>query len=286
MLPGRGMWTVECPLPIPSVELKSRRTSLSPICASAIRASRPFDAPLTIQYEPGPAPVPDRVVFSWPGRYASSLGKVGEDWLITSRFDGAFRIDPDHRTLRLYSDSNPPSAACIDILIRRVLPRLLAARGAMTIHAAAVATQGAGILLLGASGAGKSTTTAALVAMPGWHLFSDDLSTIWEGAPPQVVPSATGVCLWQPSVTGLALDPARCTAMPGYGTKFRFEPDAPAVTAPVPLRAFVFLSQEPECRAPVLTPMVRAQAFIRASRHLTLVQSRSTRMNANAPSLG
>lgn len=246
----------------------------SEVAISDLRASDaaipPLGDGLTISHEPGPPPAPERIVFAWPGRYAVRLGTIGDDWIITSRLDGAFRIDPAYRTLRLYSESNPPSPACIDVLVRRILPRLMVARGAMTIHAAAVATQGAGILLLGASGAGKSTTTAALAAMPGWQVFSDDLSTVWEDAPPHLAPSAKGVCLWRPSVAGLALDPACCTAMPGYDGKFRFEPETPVVTAPVPLRALVFLAQDSEGTAPVLSPMARANAFVRASRNLTL----------------
>jgi hypothetical protein len=245
------------------VEIDSE-VAISDLRFSSMRTSTLGDL-LSIRQEQGPPPNADHIVFAWPGRYGARLGTIDDDWMITSRLDGAFRIDPAYRTLRIYSER-----ACIDVLVRRILPRLMVARGAMTIHAAAVATQGSGILLLGASGAGKSTTTAALAAMPGWDLFSDDLSTIWEGSPPQLAPSASGVCLWQPSVAGLALDPARCTAMPGYDGKFRFEPEAPPVITPVPLRAFVFLAQDPECRAPTLTPMIRANAFIRAIRQLNL----------------
>lgn len=58
---------------------------------------------LTITHESGRPPDPDRLVFAWPGRYAARLGTVGDDWLITSRLDGAFRIDSGLRTIRLYS---------------------------------------------------------------------------------------------------------------------------------------------------------------------------------------
>ena len=237
------------------------------VCATA---TLPHGDPLVIRHEAGPAPEADRHIHAWPGRYAVRLGMIGADWLITSRFDGAFRFDPEFRTLRLYSESDPPSPACIDILVRRVLPRLMMARGAITIHAAALASQGSGMLLLGRSGAGKSTMTAAFAAMPGWDVFSDDLSTIWEDEPPQLVPSATGVCLWEPSVTGLGLDPAHCIAMPGYDGKFRFNPDVPVVAAPVPLRAFVFLAQDAGCARPTLVPANRPEAFIRCVRQLSL----------------
>ena len=229
----------------------------------------PIGEPLTISHEAGPAPVVDELIYSWQGRYASKLGKIGEDWLFSSRFDGAFRIDPHFRTLRLYSDSDPPSPICTDVLVRRILPRLLVARGAITIHAAAVSTQGQGLLLLGASGAGKSTMTAALGAMPEWQIISDGLSTVWEGERPQVVPTTTGVCLWAQSVASLGLDLASCAAMPGYEGKVRFRPQGATETSGVPLRAFVFLARDSECAAPTLTPIPRTEAMIRASRSLS-----------------
>lgn len=240
---------------------------------------------LDISFEPGPAPSADQHIFAWPGRYETRLGTIGDDWLIGSRFDGVFRIDRAITRVRLYSAEMPPSAASVDVLVRRILPRLMAARGAATIHAAAVATAGAGLLLLGASGAGKSTTTAALATLPEWDVFSDDLSIVWDGAVPLVAPAATGVCVWRASRDGLGIDPALCHAMPGYDGKFRFEPSVPLVTAAVPLRAFVFLARDPTIDAPRLTTMNRAHALIEAARQLTLFNPAAPPSEEYAPAI-
>jgi len=187
--------------------------------------------------------------------------------------------------VRLYSAQTPPSAASVDVFVRRILPRLLAARGAITIHAAAVATEGVGLLLLGASGAGKSTTTAALATTPGWDVFSDDMSILWDGAVPVVAPAATGVCVWQASQAGLGIDPALCHAMPGYDGKFRFDPPVPPVTASVPVRAFVFLARDAGIDAPRLRAMTRTHGLIQAARQLILFNPAAPPAEEHAPAI-
>lgn len=245
----------------------------SNVALAGLRTDRGDDADksrLDIHFELGPAPTADQHVFAWPGRYETRLGTIGDDWLIDSRFDGVFRVDRAISRVRLYSAETPPSAASVDVLVRRILPRLMAARGGTTIHAAAASTAGAGLVLLGASGAGKSTTTAALATLPDWDVFSDDLSILWDDAVPVVAPAATGVCVWRASRDGLGVDPALCHEMPGYDGKFRFEPPVPLVTAAVPLRAFVFLARDSAIDAPRLTAINRAHALIEAARQVIL----------------
>lgn len=226
--------------------------------------------PLAIVQQSCPPPLPDRILATLSGRYETRFGTAGDTWLIDSKFDGTFLIDPTLRTLRLYSETSPPSAVCCDILVRRVLPRLMSARGAVTVHAASLATRGGGVVLFGNSGAGKSTTTAALSAMPGWDMLSDDLSTLWPGSPATVAPSGTGVCVWQASRDGLALDPGRCEPMPAYDGKFRFHPPGPGSTKAVPVRAFVFLARDAALDAPRVTPVSRIEGMALAARQMVL----------------
>lgn len=238
---------------------------------------------LRFSCEYGPAPAPEQILFAWPGRYETRLGTIGDDWLIASRFDGVFRVNRAISTVRLVSAQTPPSAATIDVFVRRILPRLMAARGATTIHAAAVATAGAGLLLLGASGAGKSTTTAALATMPDWDVFSDDLSILWDDERPCVAPAATGVCLWGASRDGLGIDPASCHAMPGYDGKFRLEPPGPDVTSAVPLRALVFLARDPAIAEPRLRAVSRQQGLVETARQRILFNPAAPPSEERAP---
>lgn len=220
----------------------------------------------------GTAPLADRIVFAWPGRYATRLGTIGDDWLIDSALDGVFRLDRALTRIHIHSKGQDgvPSASAVDILVRRLLPRILAARGALSIHAAAAATSDGGVLLLGRSGAGKSTVTAALAATAGWDVFSDDLSIVPDGDSATVAPSATGVCVWEASRDGLGLDPAACRAMPGYDRKYRFEPPGQTRTEAAPLRALVFLARDPDCDRPELIPMKRADALVHAAQQVIL----------------
>lgn len=241
----------------------------SSIALPGMRPAPPGEKPaMAIRLCDGPAPAPDSIVYRWRGRYSTRLGTVGDDWRIDSAFDGVFVVNPGLTTVRAYSTRETPDDGLADVLVRRVLPRLITARGALTLHAAAVATDRKAVLLLGGSGAGKSTTTAALAAMPGWHVLSDDLSMLWERDPPVVAPGATGVCLWPESRAGLAIDPAACTAMPGYDGKVRFDPPGAVPIDSVALGALVFLARDPAVVQPRLTPINRAEGLIHAARQM------------------
>lgn len=223
---------------------------------------------IDFQLKPGPPPLPDTIVYCWPGRYRTRLGRVGDDWVIDSALDGTFVVDRGFSSVRAYSAAPPPHAALADVFARRVLPRIVTARGAVTIHAASVATADGAALLVGSSGAGKSTLTAALAARPEWTLLSDDQSMLWEGTPPLVAPGATGVCLWPDSRAALRIEPRDCVAMPGYDGKVRYHPPGEPTTQGVPLSLIVFLASDAAASAPELTTMNRAEGFILAARQL------------------
>lgn len=217
---------------------------------------------LALDIERGPLPVADRVLFRWNGRYKLQLGMLGSAWLMSSSFDGAFLIDPVARTIRCFVQ-DPGDPAWLDVFVRRVLPRVAILFGASAIHAAAAAIDGRALLLLGESGAGKSTTSAALGAA-GWDVLSDDISILWDPDAPTVAPATTGMCVWPDSRQGLRLDDARCVAMPGYPGKMRFVPGNESNTALVPLGALVFLERG-EGDAPSISPISGAEAATRAS---------------------
>jgi hypothetical protein len=57
---------------------------------------------------------------------------------------------------------------------------MLAARGLLVLHAGAVARDGAAVLVIGATGAGKSTTVVA-AGGAGWTVLADDLVVVRVG---------------------------------------------------------------------------------------------------------
>jgi hypothetical protein len=223
-------------------------------------------ADVTLSFETAKPPVHDRISYRWPGRYGLIVGTCGDDWLMTSSLDGAFLINRERRTLRCISAPGASFDACVDVLIRRVLPRVATLFGASAIHAAALARPEGGVLLLGMSGAGKSTMTAAL-AHADWHILSDDISVMWGREEPLLAPAAQGVCVWPASREGINLPIEHCRPMPAYDGKTHFLPEGEPATETVPLRALVFLKREGTV-APVLEPMGEAEALVTAAHML------------------
>jgi hypothetical protein len=215
---------------------------------------------VSLSVEEGPAPIPDRHHFSWPGRYGLTLGQVGERWLMTSLFGDAFLLDPDGRAIHAFCASLPPRQEFMDVLVRRILPRIATLFGATALHAAALGDGTGGLLFFGVSGAGKSTLTAALAQLAGWDILSDDISVVWTDEPPLLAPAATGVCVWPPSQAALELDPAQCEEMPGYGGKVRYDPGQRQSIDSMPLKGFVFLDRTGS-DAPRLERVPLAQAI-------------------------
>lgn len=218
---------------------------------------------IALSFETGKPPLHDRISYRWRGRYGLVVGTCGDELLMTSSLDGAFLISRERRTLRCIAPPGASFDVCVDVLIRRVLPRVATLFGASAIHAAALARPEGGVLLLGMSGAGKSTMAASL-GHAGWQILSDDISLLWGYEKPLLAPAAQGVCVWSASREGLDLPIERCRAMPAYDGKSHFMPDGEPATAPVPLRAFVFLERDGRA-APVIERMRDAEALVTAA---------------------
>lgn len=248
------------------------------ICSSRsisglVRSLEPLScdgASIFITHNTGVTPKHDEIIVNFGGRYGTRLCKTNGSWLFDSKYDGAFLIDAKMSRIKIYSRTSPPSQICCDILTRRVLPRMMSARGMITLHAAALETCGSAIVLLGQSGAGKSTTTALLSSMQNWRILCDDSTILWDCAPTLVGSTTTSVCVWQRSLEGLGLDPTRCEPMPAYDGKFSFTPPGATTPDPVPLSAFVFLSREEGLQAPFITPLTRLEGMATAAQHLVL----------------
>ena len=236
--------------------------------------------PVRLAFHHGPAPAADREIFAWDGRYGVRLGALGEAWHFSSKLDGVFIADHAVTQIDFFSADETPSPAAIDVLTRRVLPRLAIATDTLTVHGAALIRAGGAIVMFGRSGAGKSTLTAAL-AQAGWHIASDDLTMIRPAAGGAMVHSgATGVCLWTDTREALSLDPARCVAMPGYEGKLRFEPEDQPGADSAPIRAMVFLERSSDLPAPRLDRMPIAAAVREATQQLIALDPTAPRIDA------
>jgi hypothetical protein len=135
---------------------------------------------------------------------------------------------------------------------------VLLLRGIPTLRAAAVSIGGAGVLLCGLSGVGKSTAAAAL-ALRGHPVLTDRVA-LTHGTPALVVPLGGGVRLGPGVARRLGLSGGRAVrrALPARTYAL------PAATAPVPLRAAVILSSDHLSGPPsrVSAPMERFRALL------------------------
>lgn len=223
----------------------------------------------------------------WAGRYDLRLGTHGDRWLFDSRLEGSFLVARDGRSIEIVCAALPPRQDVIDVLLRRILPRVAAlSPDRIVLHAAGAAMGDQALLLLGESGAGKSTTLAYLAAHAGWHALSEDYSVLAHRDAPAVEPGPTGLCLWEDTGAALALPAARCRPMPGYDGKLQFEPEDTPRVDPTRLAAFVFLERAPEGERATLTPMTRGEALIAATRQSVLFDPSAPAGDEMAPQFG
>jgi hypothetical protein len=132
-------------------------------------------------------------VASGEGSFRS--GRLCEDHVAEWGDALVVRTDASGAVRELWTDDDiPPSS--IEKLKRGVASAFVrAVRGELSWHAAAVACEGGGVLLLGESGAGKSTAAYALCRDHGAALLADDVAAI-DGAGPRVTIEPTEPVLW------------------------------------------------------------------------------------------
>lgn len=123
-------------------------------------------------------------------------------------------------------------SATADLVLRRIVPRIAAHLGALVLHAACVEIDGRGILLLGPSGRGKSTLSAAL-ALAGARFMADDITWIRLESEPVAIPGIPDLQLRSPSFEDMSsLIPATWTRRTTAG-RARWTP--PASDRPISL---------------------------------------------------
>ena len=190
-----------------------------------------------------PAPLPTgRHIHQWLGRYRLSLDACGEDWLFRHGDETGVRIADSGRALECHCPDPAHLPLLAEIITRRVLPRVSALHGRLPIHAATLGDGKGATLLLGSSGAGKSTMTAALALEYGWDIFSDDMSVLSADRMRTVWATMPGVSLWRESRHGLNLPAEDCEPLCGYEDKIWYAPKRDKRIPPQPLGVIILLS--------------------------------------------
>src|SRR5205807_1718557 len=124
-----------------------------------------------------------------------------------------------------------------------VLAAVLRHRGRLVLHANAALTPRGAIAIAGRSGAGKSTTLAALLAR-GCAMLADDITALRLAADGQVeaLPGVARVHLTQAAADGLRYDIPR---EPRLGTKAAVPTDHSMAVTPGRLHAIYLLDTHP-----------------------------------------
>lgn len=117
-----------------------------------------------------------------------------DEHLVLVQGSPALRVDPKNKTLELMGRASPDT---IRDAIDGVLPKLLALRNIVTLHASAVEIGGVVRAFSGASGAGKTTTAHAFAAISAKLIAEDVLALrIENGEPLAVLSAERGLRQW------------------------------------------------------------------------------------------
>jgi len=168
-------------------------------------------------------------VYTWTGRQDLLLYKIPAAWVFRYSSGIEFRIDHDGSTITCFPGPSGWSSEVTEMLVRRILPRVIVLQNRHVIHGASLTTPFGGILLCGPSRAGKSTLAASLSQNFGWGLLDDDTSIMTEHAPKGGSTSfilhsaALRASLWQDSLEALSENIIHSEEMAVTDGKYRCE---------------------------------------------------------------
>jgi hypothetical protein len=150
-----------------------------------------------------------------------SLAMLGSDYLL--RFPGVcdFLLQFEASKILIQTETSVDVATIEHLLVDQALPRFLAHRGALLMHASAVEIAGRTALFIGQSGHGKSTL-AGLLQADGQHILSDDCICIeLRDAGVTAMPTYPSLRLFADSLAEVMPNAAATSAVAEYSDKRR-----------------------------------------------------------------
>ena len=170
-------------------------------------------------------------------------GRFGDWMLIRALGLADFWVRPENGRVRCRALPGVAAASVRHFLLNQVLPRLLS-RGALVLHASAVAAGSGAIALIGPAGHGKSTLAASFASSDDARLIADDgvlVSSI--GGLPALLGAYACTRLRSDSAAAVGRDGRRVLDEAPRGAKqvMRVGTESPDLDGPVPARGFFLL---------------------------------------------
>lgn len=157
------------------------------------------------------------------GRRWALFAREGRGYVIRFIDYGDFEIDIDRRIIRGYRRDDAPEHTQRHLLLDQVLPLIVGDHDHLAVHASVVATDRGAVVLVGASGHGKSSLAARL-AQRGHAVLTDDCCVMRKrGSRFEIVPSYPGVRLRPDAIAENWGATEDTTTVAHYSTKLRLD---------------------------------------------------------------
>ena len=201
----------------------------------------------------------------WPGTEGRIVQRSTPQGIeVRARRVAEFLIQPASATVQCCPEPGASPAAVRHFLLNQILPRMLAIRRPLVLHASAVRIGRYALVFAGRSGSGKSSLAASLVAHRGAGLISDDAVIVYPGTPCLIVGTYARSRLWSDAQRGLGLTGDGAPPTPER-SKSLLEPTGPR-SAPgtrLPAAGIVLIDVEPTGGAGIrIHPLKGAKAVM------------------------
>lgn len=253
---------IEANLPVPGLPVQ--------------RESDSIDVRIWLKEAAEPAPVfaasPREMLYTSPNSGVNDetnlrVGMLaGGDYFGFFYSDGArFAVERQGREIWADWPENYTLEDACTYLIGPVIAFVLRLQGVICLHASAIAAGGQAIALVGAPGAGKSTTAAAFARL-GYPVLSDDVAVLDEqGGRFFIRPGYPRINLWPDSVRALfGAEDALPRITPTWGKRYLAldQNRYPFQAQPLPLGGiYIFGEREAALNVPVVEELTGSEAF-------------------------
>lgn len=239
-----------------------------------------------ITFDMEEVPYPEPALRAWvhlrhpiSGDALLSLGKSEDSFILSFPALAVFSVSAAGDRITAWPRPGCTMLTLRHLLLDQVLPRVIALRGRLVLHASAVEIGGSAVAFAGPSGYGKSTLAASFHAAGFQSLTDDALIVTEDGIECTARALYPGLRLWPSSIAALAAGAKDGAPMAQYSAKCRVQLPQQKVSSDWPLAALFVLTEPPAAKtegrikAENLTPRDACMAIIRSSFHLDVTDT-------------